>query len=408
MGEVPKKVCLDTNVLIDGISVEDFEHVIIPIVVLEELDKLKRSPDGDLAYRARKASKMLENASNVEIVFEFSYSLPRYLDYSVNDNKIIGFAKEACTADKDCVFLSNDLNVRLKAKNLGIACRAWGDTNENQRLLNYSGFRTVEMSDEELASFYESNKTNNYFNLCVNEYVLIRNGNEIVDKYKWTENGLKKVSYNDVSSRTMKKVKPVNLEQQLLFDMLQDNKTTIKCSLGGYGTGKDYCMLAHAFNLLETEKVKRIIYIRNTVEVKNSRPVGYLKGTLEDKLMPYAMCMADHIGGRMGLEMLIQSGKVKLQHLGFIRGRNIEDSIIYCSEAENMTKEHIQLLIGRVGSGSILYLNGDIKQTDDKVFEQNNGLYQLVNKFKGQHRFGYVQLSKTERSETAAMADLLD
>jgi predicted ribonuclease YlaK len=91
MGEVPKKVCLDTNVLLDNLNVEDFERVIVPITVVEELDKLKMSQDGDLAHRARKASRMLENASNVEIVFDFSYSLPRYLDHTINDNKIMVF-----------------------------------------------------------------------------------------------------------------------------------------------------------------------------------------------------------------------------------------------------------------------------------------------------------------------------
>ena len=79
-----------------------------------------------------------------------------------------------------------------------------------------------------------------------------------------------------------------------------------------------------------------------------------------------------------------------------------------CSEAENMTKEHIQLLIGRVGDGSALWINGDFKQCDGEVFRNNSGLITAVDKLKGHPRFGYVKLQKTERSETAAMADLLD
>jgi PhoH-like ATPase len=126
------------------------------------------------------------------------------------------------------------------------------------------------------------------------------------------------------------------------------------------------------------------------------------------KSLPFAMPMADHVGGKDGLEMLIQQGKVEIEHLGFIRGRDIKNTIIMCSEAENMTKEHIQLLISRIGEGSALWLNGDFKQIDDKIFEGNNGLYNVINKLKGNSRFGYVQLQKTERSETAALADLLD
>ena len=79
-----------------------------------------------------------------------------------------------------------------------------------------------------------------------------------------------------------------------------------------------------------------------------------------------------------------------------------------CSEVENMTKEHIQLLIGRVGEGSALWLDGDVKQVDAEVFQENSGMQIALNKLKGHPRFGYVKLLKTERSETAAMADLLD
>lgn len=142
--------------------------------------------------------------------------------------------------------------------------------------------------------------------------------------------------------------------------------------------------------------------------MKNSKPIGYLPGNYKDKLLPFAMVLADHLGGVDGLEYMIGQGKVEIVHLGFIRGRDIKNSIIICSEAENMTKEHIQLLLGRVGEGSSLWINGDYKQVDDKVFMENSGLITAVDKLKGHPRFGFVKLIKTERSETAAMADLLD
>lgn len=118
--------------------------------------------------------------------------------------------------------------------------------------------------------------------------------------------------------------------------------------------------------------------------------------------------IADILGGRDGLVALIDSDKIEVEHLGFIRGRDIKHTIIMCSEAENMTKEHVQLLLGRVGEDSALWLNGDYKQTDHKTFAENNGLMTAVDRLKGHNRFGYVKLLKTERSETAAMADLLD
>ena len=150
------------------------------------------------------------------------------------------------------------------------------------------------------------------------------------------------------------------------------------------------------------------MWVRNNIEVKNSKPIGHLPGDYKDKLLPFAMPLADHLGGVDSLELMMSQGKIEIVHLGFIRGRDIKDSIIICSEAENMTKEHIQLLLGRVGDGSSLWINGDYKQVDEKVFRENNGLITAIDKLKGHHRFGFVKLLKTERSETAAMADLLD
>lgn len=106
--------------------------------------------------------------------------------------------------------------------------------------------------------------------------------------------------------------------------------------------------------------------------------------------------------------MLMSSGKVEIEHLGFIRGRDLKNAIVYCSEAENLTKDHVQLLISRIGEGSSLWMNGDYKQVDSPTFRMNNGLLSAIQKLAGNESFGYVQLQKTERSRTAALADLLD
>lgn len=167
-------------------------------------------------------------------------------------------------------------------------------------------------------------------------------------------------------------------------------------------------MCSVAIDLLEHNKFEKIVYVRNNIEVKNSKPIGYLPGSYNEKLLPFAMPLADHLGGVDGLSLMVSHGQIEIVHLGFIRGRDIKNSIIICSEAENLTKEHIQLLLGRVGEGSALWMNGDFKQCDAEIFERNSGLMVAVDKLKGHPRFGYVKLLKTERSETAAMADLLD
>ena len=194
----------------------------------------------------------------------------------------------------------------------------------------------------------------------------------------------------------------------MAINMLYDSDSTVKVITGKFGTGKDFLMCSVAIDLLEHNKFEKIVYVRNNIEVKNSKPIGYLPGSYNEKLLPFAMPLADHLGGVDGLSLMVSHGQIEIVHLGFIRGRDIKNSIIICSEAENLTKEHIQLLLGRVGEGSALWMNGDFKQCDAEIFERNSGLMVAVDKLKGHPRFGYVKLLKTERSETAAMADLLD
>ena len=167
-------------------------------------------------------------------------------------------------------------------------------------------------------------------------------------------------------------------------------------------------MLAHALDLIKQEKMRKMVWIRNGVKVKNAADIGLLPGPADDKMMPYAMPIADHVGGKENLLRLIAEEKIELENLGALRGRSWNDTIIYCSEAENLTKEHVQLLIGRVGEGSELWMNGDYRQVDGKVFETNNGLMTAIDRLKGRELFGYVKLQKTERSITASLADLLD
>lgn len=272
----------------------------------------------------------------------------------------------------------------------------------------YRGFQEVFSDDERLSIFY-SDLTSNIFNCRQNEYVLINDADGASkDFYRWDGIRYVLVGYKTIKNDYTGVVKPRNPQQRLAIDMLYNQDITVKILVGKFGTGKDYLMSSIALDLVMQGKFDKIMWVRNNVEVKNSKPLGFLPGDAFDKLLPFAMPLADHVGGRDGLEHLISSQQIEVEHLGFIRGRDIKNTIIMCSEAENMTKEHVQLLLGRVGEGSALWLNGDYKQTDHKVFAENNGLMIAIDRLKGHPKFGFVKLVKTERSETAAMADLLD
>lgn len=271
----------------------------------------------------------------------------------------------------------------------------------------YKGYIEISHEDELYNQLY-NDTTVNLYDCLVNQYILVKDDDRIVDRLKWTQNGYERLTYKYIDNTYTGKIKPVNPQQDLAFDMLQDPETTIKVLTGRFGSGKTFLMIATALQLISEGKFDKLIWVRNNQEVKDTKALGALPGEAIDKLLPFAMPIADHVGGVEGLELLVRQNKVEIEHLGWIRGRSFSNAIIMCSEAENLTKQHVQLLIGRVGKGSNLWLDGDFKQVDSKVFEDNNGLRVAIEKLKGHHLFGYVNLEKSERSETAALADLLD
>jgi Predicted ATPase related to phosphate starvation-inducible protein PhoH len=406
-----KKV-IDTNILLEYPEIILSEDCIIPSTVISELENIKTSgtKSEEIRFKARRATRLLSENEDKYAAFVVTTDTYKIVeDHGLpidNDNLIIACCKQLETVEDNIVFVSNDLCARLIAKDI-FEVEVESYKFEKVKEI-YKGYKEVILSDEEMAYFY-SNLNDNRFDCLTNEYVVIKNQDgEVVEKRKWDGDKYDLISYKQINNDFTGKIKPRNLEQELAFDMLQDKDETIKVLTGGYGTGKDYLMVSTALDLIKNHKFDKIMWVRNNIEVKNSKPIGFLPSGMKDKLLPFAMVMADHLGGVDGLELLITQNKIEIEHLGFIRGRDIKNTIIMCSESENMTKEHIQLLIGRVGEGSALWLNGDYRQTDDYVFENNNGLIKVIDKLKGNRKFGFVQLKTTERSETARLADLLD
>ena len=273
--------------------------------------------------------------------------------------------------------------------------------------MEYKGYEVIRSDDERLAEFYEAKA--NIFNLLENQYLLIEDlHGKLTDSYVWQNGTFRKVGYTKIGNDFTGVVKPRNAQQEILFDMLVDKQTTVKLVTGGFGCGKTMSLVVAALDAISKGRFEKIIWVRNNIEVKDTTPLGSLPGDSYDKLLPFAMPLADHCGGIEGLQHLIEQDKVEIVHLGFLRGRDIKNSIILCSEAENLTKQHIQLLIGRVGEGSNLLMDADLKQRDKTAFEKSAGLELMIERLKGQKLFGYIKLLKIERSETARLADLLD
>lgn len=321
-------------------------------------------------------------------------------------------AKTTADVDSFC-FVTSDLSCfNLAQRVMKLPCELSLDHGGAHN--DYTGWTEVPIDqggEEALAMAYSKDiEQKNLVDTPTNGYVLIPNADADGNTagLRWDGSRYVPIKYKNLNTAYSGKIKPLNNQQKLAFDLLQNDDITIKLLLGVYGSGKDFLMVNHAIDLIEKGKYDRIVWVRNTVEVKNSRSIGFLPGTANEKLMPYAGPLSDTLGGDVALERAIIDGWVKLEHLGPIRGRSYKRSIIYCSEAENLTKEHIQLLIGRVGEDSALWLNGDLRQIDDVVFESNNGLRKAIERLTGQHWFGVVYMPISERSETAKLADLLD
>ena len=402
---------LDTSYLMNRENILDKlleeYRVVINIVVIEELDHLKESENHRKSFQARRAIRSIEkNKNNQNLIFDFTKTINVRLAYEINQ-EIIGNVNDnlivSCAYKREALLATDDLNLKIKAKFLNVELFQ----DEYDTPVEYIGYIDVTPTDEEWRIIYED-RTNNIYNCLCNQFIIMRNKDgEIACIMKWTGEEYTNINYKGFKSEYMGDIQPRNIEQKLALDMLQDNNITIKVLTGCQGTGKDYLMIANALQLVKNKKYDRVVWVRNNVEVKDSRPIGFLPDGVKDKLLPFAKIIADHIGGEQKLISMINLGKIEIEHLGFIRGRDIKNAIILCSEAENMTKEQITLLVGRVGENSTLWINGDYEQVDDKTFEYDNGLLHMINKLKGQDIFGYVKLKDVERSKTSQLAKLL-
>lgn len=200
---------------------------------------------------------------------------------------------------------------------------------------------------------------------------------------------------------------PRNDEQACAFDLMKDPSKTVKLLTGTWGTGKTLILVSAALEALKAGRFKRIVWIRNNVDVKDTKDLGALPGEVIDKLLPFLGPFIDH-AGENSVRTMLNKGTLVVEPLQSLRGRNFDDTLIMCSEAENLTKEHIQLIIARAAEGSEVWFDADNRQRDKASFERSRGIETLIERFAGQKLFGYVHLVKSERSETAAMADLLN
>ena len=274
--------------------------------------------------------------------------------------------------------------------------------------MEYSGYKTIVLNDEELARLY-SEGTYEKEKFLENEYLIVKGAQGVEDYFKFKKGKFIQVKFPSLGNEYTGVMKPRNPQQYCAMDLLRDMTIPLKLITGCFGSGKSMAMIVAGLEAVQRGDFEKIVFVRNNVQVRETDQIGSLPGDVNDKIRPYLMPFADHCGGPEGLAHLIDRGQLEVIPLGFMRGRSIRNSIIYSMESENLIKQHIQLLMGRVDEGSQLWLDGDYHhQRDRDIFEKSRGLETMIERLAGNPYFGYVHLVKSERSEVARLADLLD
>lgn len=277
-------------------------------------------------------------------------------------------------------------------------------------LKDYKGYKKVTLSDEALSRFYQEGTLPQHtnFEFLENEYLFISDDIDILDTYCYQKGNFRKVSYPTISTTFSGQIKPRNPEQFIAMDMLKDKQSKVKLLKGVYGSGKDLLMLNEALELIEKEIFEKIIFIRPNVTAKGVPDIGYLPGDADEKLAWTLGPFYDKLGGQEGVDYMIKSGKLEAIPLLFIRGRSFENSIVYVTEGQNITSEIAKLIISRIGENSELWINADTHQTDNKIYDIDNGVTKMIERLSGDALFSYVFLPTTERGAVADLANKLD
>jgi len=429
---------LDTNVLLhDYKCIYNFEEndIIIPIVVLEELDKFKRGNDL-INFHAREFTRELDKLSgdmlltaniplgenlgnmHIETGKDFSEKVSQSFPERTADHRILAISEYVCNANKDktVVLITKDINLRMKAKSLGIIAQDY----ENDKVANiddlYKGIRILDkVNQESISKLYEMPEGVNptEFSLEPNMtghqfYIMKNNGSSALAHY----NPVSK-TVNRVIKQTTYGIDPRNAEQTFAIEALSNPDIQLVSLTGKAGTGKTLLALAAA--LQQHKRYKQIFLARPIVPLAN-RDLGFLPGDVKEKMDPYMTPLYDnltvikHKFSHQSPEFLrindmMKEDKLVITPLAYIRGRSLSSIFFIVDEAQNLTPHEIKTIITRAGEGTKMVFTGDIEQIDSPYLDiASNGLSYLSDKMKDQEIFAHINLVKGERSFLAELA----
>jgi predicted ribonuclease YlaK len=376
------------------------KNIVIPIVVLEELDGLKVFGSEEIKYKVRETYRVLEKIKNIEYKIDSPiFELSDGWDKDKIDNLILRYCK-----DYDSVLVTLDKNMLEKAKALKLKYE-YIQTNE---IDDYTGWKIITLNDEELANFYQNKNYN--WNLKINEYVILKNNNKIIDYKKYTKNGFEDVTKKRINSKLFGKFEYKDEFQICAVDSLFSNQMTLL--KGKAGTGKSLIAISYMIYMIEKGDYDKIYIFVNTPATRNSVQLGFYPGTRFEKLMESQIgnFLINKIGDRSIVDKMVATEKLILLPFSDIRGIDLtnKNAIAYITEAQNLDRYLIKLVIQRLGNDSKLIIDGDYQndQVDSKFFEgKNNGMRKTSQVFRGSKYYGEVELPIIYRSEIAKIAE---
>ena len=439
-----KMFILDTNVILhDATCINQFqEHdVVIPLTVIEELDHFKRGSQV-INLNAREFARTLDSMTGtalfnggvpmgngrgkvrIGIAKGISPEIKDIFKEDTPDHRILSVAVEYSKKNKEkttIILVSKDVNLRMKAKALGILAEDYTTDRITSIEELYSGKEIVEDFDDELIVqlfktpyIVPANQMVKKLKgeMVPNKFYIIRNTNRSVLAYLDQE----KENFRKVDKNIIYGIKPRNAEQTFAVDALTNNNIPLVTLTGKAGTGKTLLALASA---LHVRKSYRQIFIARPIVPLSNKDIGFLPGDVQSKIEPYMQPLWDNLRVIQDqftendkqsqiINTMIKDEKLVIEPLSYIRGRSLQRIFFIVDEAQNLTPHEIKTIITRAGEGSKVVFTGDIYQIDHPYLDsQSNGLSYLIDHFMGQKLYAHINLEKGERSELAELASNL-
>ncbi len=439
----PKTFVLDTNVILhDSTCIHQFKdnNIVIPITVIEEIDHFKRGSQV-INLNAREFARTLDSLTG-SALFDGGISLGKgkgkvkiaitkgicneiknVFREDNHDHRILSTAyetKKQLSSKESVILVSKDVNLRMKAKAIGILAEDYTTDRISLEEL-YSGKETLENFDDNLLTqifqvpfqipaqkVIKADKGE----VHPNKFYIIRNSNRSVLAY--LDNEMKTVE--KIDKNYTYGIKPRNAEQTFAVSALINKNIPLVTITGKAGTGKTLLALASA---LYVKKEFRQIYVARPVIPLSNKDIGFLPGDVDSKLAPYMQPLWDNLKviqdqfpdtdkHHLQINQMIKEEKLIVEPLSYIRGRSLQRIYFIVDEAQNLTPHEIKTIITRVGEGTKIVFTGDIYQIDHPYLDsQSNGLSYLIETFKGQKLYAHINLEKGERSELAELASNL-